>query len=784
MKEERDTNLQTTSDIVMEEERDGTLHTTRDGGMKLERDTNLQTTINELMEEERDGSLHVTSDGGLKRERNLTLQMTCDEEMVEEALYTMSNEGIKVERDVTLPMTSDGSIKKEGDTSQHMTTDGGVEEERDTSLYMTSDGGMKVERNVTQNMTTDGGKEEESDVTLETMSDRRMEEERDITQHTTSNGGMEEGDTTLPVTRDGGMEEERDGGMEEKTYVTLSTTSTQWIDEEGDLEGEAELEGELFDAASETEDSVEFDPDYHSTDGEESGEELEVTADIDAAYQSKNGNILWTSTTPQQRGRLPAHRTYKTTPGPTRLAFANVKDIKSTFELYFPDHIKQIFIKMTNLEGKRVFRDTWTDHDWTDLQAFIGLLFLAGVYRSRHEAINSLWHSEAGRPIFRATMSLKEFTNLSRVFCFYKRDKRKKDKLAPVRKIWDKWVERLSLLYNPGPNVTVDEWLVRFRGRCPFKQCMRSKPGKYGIKIWVACDSRSSYAWNMQICTGKAADGKSEKKQAMRVVLDMTDGLEGHTVTCDNFFTSYALGEELLRRKMSMIGTVRSNKPELPPALLSMKDRARTSSKFAFTDTHTLVSYCPRKKENMLLMSTFHRNAKVSDKEHKKPEIILDYNHTKGAVDNLDKLIATYTCQRQPSRWPMVIFSKMLDVSAYNAFVLWVEINPSWNNGRKYRRRLFLEELGRALVAPLMQRRENVPQNLAAQNIVKKAEVSCTPVKATLSSPVIPGKRKRCQVCERKKDAKTSLVCSECNKYVCGTHAVTTVRCQECSKKV
>ncbi|XP_059401128.1 piggyBac transposable element-derived protein 4-like [Carassius carassius] len=580
------------------------------------------------------------------------------------------------------------------------------------------------------------------------------------------------------------------------------------MEEERDLDGEAELELELFDEVSETEDNTEFDPDYHSTDGEESEEESAVTADMEAAYQSKNGKILWTpSPLPQkQQVRFPAHH-IKRTPGPTRLAYVNAEDIRSTFELFFPDDIKQILIEMTNLEGKRVFRDTWKDLDWTDLQAFFGLLILAGVYRSHHEAISSLWHGVSGRAIFRATMSLKIFSNLSRVFCFYKRDRernqQKSDKLAPVRDIWDKWVERLSLLYNPGPNITVDECLVRFRGHCPFKQYMPRKPGKYGIKIWAACDSSSSYAWNLQIYSGKAVDGKSEKNQGMRVVLDMTDGLEGHTITCDNFFTSYGLGEELLRRKMTMIGTVRSNKPELPPALLSMKDRARLSSMFAFTDTHTLVSYCPRKNKNVLLMSTFHRDAKVSDKDHKKPEIILDYNQTKGGVDNFDKVVATYTCQRKTARWPMVIFFNMLDVSAYNSFVLWTKINPSWNKGNCSRRRLFLEELGVALVGPYMKRRHYVPRSPASQNMLVQAQAcssekdvlllaskykvmearACFTAKKPSSSPVSsPSKRKRCQVCESKKSTKTSVMCSRCNMYICRSHAITTSYCYACKK--
>ena len=38
-----------------------------------------------------------------------------------------------------------------------------------------------------------------------------------------------------------------------------------------------------------------------------------------------------------------------------------------------------------------------------------------------------------------------------------------------------------------------------------------------------------------------------KKKHGMRVMLDMTDGLKGHNITCDNCFTSYALGQEQMK---------------------------------------------------------------------------------------------------------------------------------------------------------------------------------------------------------------------------------------------
>ncbi|TWW61348.1 hypothetical protein D4764_05G0014380 [Takifugu flavidus] len=224
------------------------------------------------------------------------------------------------------------------------------------------------------------------------------------------------------------------------------------------------------------------------------------------------------------------------------------------------------------------------------------------------------------------------------------------DKLAAIRDVWDKWVERLPYLYNPGPDVTVDEQLVPFRGRCPFRQYMPSKPAKYGIKSWVACDAKSSYAWKMQVYTGKPTSGCPEKNQGMRVVLDVTEGLRVH-----NFErTSLSSHLHCLHQK-----------------------RAVLSSKFAFTPTTTLVSYLPKKNKNVVL-STLHRDSDISDRGDRKPVIILDYNRNKGGVDNLDKVIGTYSCRRMTARWPLVIFHNIIDVSSYNAFVIWSETNPNW----------------------------------------------------------------------------------------------------------
>ena len=49
--------------------------------------------------------------------------------------------------------------------------------------------------------------------------------------------------------------------------------------------------------------------------------------------------------------------------------------------------------------------------------------------------------------------------------------------------------------------------------------------------------------------------------------------------------------------------------------------------------------------------------------ESKKPEIITFCNMTKGAVDVVHEMAATYLTAKKTNRWPMAIFYAMLNVS-------------------------------------------------------------------------------------------------------------------------
>jgi len=51
---------------------------------------------------------------------------------------------------------------------------------------------------------------------------------------------------------------------------------------------------------------------------------------------------------------------------------------------------------MTDIQGQQVYGQKWKNLNVDTFQTYIGLLLLAGVYRSYGEATKSLWNKETG----------------------------------------------------------------------------------------------------------------------------------------------------------------------------------------------------------------------------------------------------------------------------------------------------------------------------------------------------------------------------------------------------
>ncbi|KAL7877378.1 hypothetical protein SRHO_G00040280 [Serrasalmus rhombeus] len=186
-----------------------------------------------------------------------------------------------------------------------------------------------------------------------------------------------------------------------------------------------------------------------------------------------------------------------------------------------------------------------------------------------------------------------------------------------------------------------------------------------------------------------------------------------HNITTDNFFTSVPLAEHLLEKGLTIVGTLRQNKPDIPPVMKASKSREVHSTEFGFNASMTMISYIRKKGKAVLLLSTMHHSKMVDENsQKKKPEAILFYNQTKGGVDTIDQMVGNYTCKRQTQRWPMVLWYNMIDIATLNAYSFFRAQHPEFSTGITNARRHFLTELSKDLVTLHMKSRLEGTPNL------------------------------------------------------------------------
>lgn len=552
----------------------------------------------------------------------------------------------------------------------------------------------------------------------------------------------------------------------------LDSDDSNGTSEEDDNDNESSDSEEDSTSSVDEEQDSDDSPDNSSSGDEEQDSDADASDDDSTLYclpkyVSKDKEETWDRfpISSSSRGRRNRANIVHQRPGPTRYSRRECDTIPSSFQLFFRASLLEEISKWSNKEGQRVYKDKWVDISSLELKKFIGALILIGVYKSKNEEVGQLWSRNDGRPIFNQIMSRERFRQIVKVLRFddatARRARGTQDKLQPIKNCFTTWNKHLQDAYIPSESMTVDEQLVTFRGRCPFRQYIKSKPGRYGIKIWAICDSDNSYVWAMEIYAGKKASGR-EVNQGERVVLSLTQDIQksGRNITCDNFFTSIGLARKLLSRQLTIVGTIRRNRKELPSEFVTVKDREVYSTLFGFQDDSMIVSYCPKKGKIVTLLSTMHSEPDIDhSNEKKKPEVILAYNATKGGVDTMDQMVRCYSVKRMTRRWPMVIFYNMIDVSALNAYIIWMSLKPTHFSRKSNKRRQFLIALGKELAGVQTERPVLEP-----------------PTPAELEEP--PRKKRRCFLCATKKDRKTKTVCKKCQKNVCGEHSQ--VLCYKC----
>jgi hypothetical protein len=63
-------------------------------------------------------------------------------------------------------------------------------------------------------------------------------------------------------------------------------------------------------------------------------------------------------------------------------------------------------------------------------------------------------------------------------------------------------ITKFQDVYTPEEQLTIDLAICPFRGRIFFHNYVKGKPHKYGIKMFVLCEAKSCYIYNLDVYTG------------------------------------------------------------------------------------------------------------------------------------------------------------------------------------------------------------------------------------------------------------------------------------------
>ena len=221
---------------------------------------------------------------------------------------------------------------------------------------------------------------------------------------------------------------------------------------------------------------------------------------------------------------------YTETPGPTSILVTSESTPLQIFSRFFTDEVWELLVLETNRFAASVCGTTprarpWIDVSQQEMRAFFGELIYMGVCRLPR--LGLYWTTKCPLAIHGVAdvMSINDFQQLFR--CLHLADNSAQipvgqpghDRLFKVRGLLDLLIPKFEFEYHIHHECTIDDAMIPFKGRLAFKQYMKAKPTKWGIKVFVLADATNGYIRTFQIYTGKSLeDGNSSAGLCTKVV--------------------------------------------------------------------------------------------------------------------------------------------------------------------------------------------------------------------------------------------------------------------------
>lgn len=323
-----------------------------------------------------------------------------------------------------------------------------------------------------------------------------------------------------------------------------------------------------------------------------------------------------------------------------------------------------------------------------------------------------------------------------------------------IRFVTDFFNDKMRSVYYPQKELSLDEAMVLWRGRLRFRQYIKGKRHKYGIKLYTLTEHQGLIL-KFHVYAGAEDNEVGGKGHTEKVVLHLLREKlgKGHAVYMDNFYNSFSLASKLLAEKTFCTGTLRLDRKLVPAEVKStVLRKGETIARYgesvmvAKWKDKRVVTYLSTEFENEMVDFINKRGNVV-----KKPLPIVKYNAHMSGVDRADQMLSYYPCERKTLRWYKKIFVHVLQMLLLNAHKLY---NMHCPKQTFYDFRLNI--IRSLLPAPPPKVVEGPAQKRLRQGVHKI-------VKNTERNASNRIKRKNCRTCwKNKKDAKTTYYCGTC----------------------
>ncbi|KAG8226111.1 hypothetical protein J437_LFUL006741, partial [Ladona fulva] len=186
------------------------------------------------------------------------------------------------------------------------------------------------------------------------------------------------------------------------------------------------------------------------------------------------------------------------------------------FNLFATDGFYNHVVKETNTQAEEIFFRNpspqariaqWKELTVREFQIFLGLLLHMGTIQLNR--LNDYWRKGKlfDLKCFSNFMSRDRFQGILQALHFSKNPESDepipKDRLYKIRPLIDLFHERMNDIYSPRKELCVDESMVLWRGRLIFRQYLKNKQHRHGLKVYMLTEP-SGLVLKFIVYTGQA----------------------------------------------------------------------------------------------------------------------------------------------------------------------------------------------------------------------------------------------------------------------------------------